>query len=87
MHQQSRSTGSQECDDLELPGQHSLRKMVADGNSREKVIQPNNDPMGKFPVVSAQVFSDLGLSSLEIARYFGVTEQRIIDLKKLTESA
>ena len=81
MQHQIRSTGPQEWNDLYLTAQHLPHRVLAHGNFREKVIQAPDDPMGPFPDVSVQIFSDLGLSSSEMARYFGVTEQRTIGLR------
>lgn len=41
------------------------------------------DPLGPDPESSVEVFADLGLSSSEIAQYFGVPEGRITRLRKV----
>lgn len=81
MQHQKQSTGSQEWDDLELAPESTPHMLLATDGFKKKVAQAPDDPLGPFPEVSVQVFSDLGLSSAEIAQYFGVTKKRIIGLK------
>ena len=81
MHHQRQTTGSAKWDDLDLAPESKPHGLMGAGNFRRKTGQAIADPMGPCPEASVQVFTDLGLSSAEIAQYFGVTEKRISDLK------
>jgi len=85
MQHQSQTTRSQEWDDLDLAPESTPHGLLTTGNFRKKVSHPPEDPMGPFPEISVQVFTDLGLSSAEIAQYFGVTEKRVIGLKNVQD--
>ena len=77
MSYENHATGSWEWDDLTRAARNTPRPVVAAGHFATAF----DDPMGPFPGVSVQVFTDLGLSNAEIARYFRVSEKRITDLK------
>lgn len=81
MHHQRQTAGSAEWDDLDLAPESTPHGLLGAGSFRRKTGQAPDDPMGPCPEASVQVFTDLGLSSAEIAQYFGVTEKRISDLK------
>ncbi len=81
MKHQNQAIGWQEWDDLDLAPEDTPYALSAGSNFRNRITQAADDPMGQFPSVSVEVFTDLGLSGLEIARYFGVSEKRIIGLK------
>lgn len=81
MQHQSRASESQEWHDHD-PGPEGVPPgFLATWRSRSKVSGPPDDPMGPFPDVTVQVFTDLGLNTSEIAQYFGVSEKRIISLR------
>lgn len=81
MHHQRQATDSAEWDDLGLAPESTPHGLMGTGSFPKETGQAPDDPMGPFPEASVQVFADLGLSSAEIAQYFGVTEKRVIDLK------
>ena len=82
MQHQRQSTASQQWDNLDLAPDRTPGGLIAGGSLRRQTAQATDDPMGPFPEASVQVFTDLGLSSAEIAQYFGVTEKRVIDLRE-----
>ncbi|MGJ8606278.1 MAG: hypothetical protein ACSHXH_19370 [Marivita sp.] len=81
MQHQSRASESQGWHDHDPDPEGVPLGFLATGRSRSKVSGRPDDPMGPFPDVTVQVFTDLGLNTSEIAQYFGVSEKRIINLK------
>ena len=81
MQHHSQTTDSHEWNDFDLAPESTPHGLLAGGSFRKKITRVPDDPLGPYPHISVQVFADLGLSSSEIARYFGVTERRVIRLK------